>query len=81
MFVAQNFHEFHEKICLHENIIVNITAYSVIIMKMLFEAFHGNLVQQKVWTIQYVTAFAKPNCNVTITEIHFIIHYCSHTQV
>ena len=30
-FAAQNFQDFHEKICLRENIIVNITAYSVII--------------------------------------------------
>ena len=30
IFVALNFHEFSKKICLCENIIVNITAYSVI---------------------------------------------------
>ena len=31
IFVAQNFHEFHEQIFLCESVIMNITAYSVII--------------------------------------------------
>ena len=56
IFVAQNFHKFCKKICLRENIIMNITAYSVIVFldtcliceikmqKSYFEAFRGYVI-------------------------------------
>ena len=83
IFPAQNFHKFCNKIFLHENIIMNITAYSVIIFfdtclihEFHFEAFCGNLVP-RIYSIECDVSTRLNVMCIVICIIQTHIYMCS----